>query len=85
MTDTIIRFRIDEKTKNKAMHLFKKMGLTMSEASRLFIYQAVAEHRLPFSINIPNKITINAIKEAEHKEKLHETSLEQLKKDWESA
>ncbi len=85
MTDTVIRFRIDERTKNKAAHLFKKMGLTLSEAGRLFIYQAVAEHRLPFSINIPKKDTDSAMKEAEQEEELHETSLEQLRKDWKSA
>ncbi len=85
MTDAVIRFRIDEKTKNKAIHLFEKMGLTMSEAARLFIYQSVAEQRLPFSINIPNKTTREAIKQAEHEEELHETSLEQLKKDWKAA
>lgn len=85
MTDTIVRFRIDEKMKHKAVHLFETMGLTMSEAARLFIYQSVAEQQLPFSIKAPNKMTQKAIKQAERGEGLHETSLEKLRKKWKAA
>ncbi len=84
MSDTVIRTRIDIHVKEKANKLFEKMGLSMSEALRLFIYQSVAENALPFRINIPNVATAEVLSEIrQHPERLEKTSLEQLEKDWE--
>lgn len=85
MSDCIIRSRIEPDIKKKAVQLFEHMGLTMSEAIRLFIYQSIAEKKIPFSINIPNAKTLAALEESENLSDLEETSLEQLKKDWENA
>ncbi|OGT41330.1 MAG: hypothetical protein A3F42_00335 [Gammaproteobacteria bacterium RIFCSPHIGHO2_12_FULL_37_34] len=85
MTDCIIRSRIDPKMKEKAVKVFDHMGLTLSEAVRIFIYQSVAEHKIPFSINIPNPITRTAIQEVKERKHLKKTSLGQLKKDWDKA
>jgi DNA-damage-inducible protein J len=83
MTDCIVRSRIDPKMKEKAVKVFEHMGLTLSEAIRIFIYQSVAEHKIPFSINIPNPTTRAAMQV--EKKHLKKTSLEQLKKDWDDA
>jgi len=40
MTDCVVRFRVDEHIKTKATKLFRHMGLTISEAMRLFLYQS---------------------------------------------
>jgi DNA-damage-inducible protein J len=85
MTDCIVRSRIDPKMKQKAVKMFEHMGLTLSEAIRIFIYQSVAEHKIPFSINIPNATTRAAMQEVEEKKHLKKTSLKQLKKDWDDA
>lgn len=82
MTDCIVRSRIDPKMKAKAVKVFDHMGLTLSEAIRIFIYQSVAEHKIPFSINIPNQTTRAAMEDATNRKHLKKTSLEQLKKDW---
>jgi len=57
MSDCVIRSRIDPYIKAEAVELFEHMGLTLSEAIRLFLYQTVAEKRIPFSINLPNAKT----------------------------
>lgn len=56
MTDCVIRSRIDKHIKAEATQIFNDMGLTLSEAIRLFLYQSIAERRIPFSINIPMQL-----------------------------
>ena len=84
MTDCVIRSRVDPLIKAKANKLFKHMGLTLSEAIRLFLYQSVAEKRIPFNIT-PNATTRMALEEAERGEKTSPTSLDQLSKEWDDA
>jgi|LakMenE18May11ns_1017448.scaffolds.fasta_scaffold8543808_1 DNA-damage-inducible protein J len=85
MTDAVIRSRIDAGVKDEAARLFKKMGLSLSDAIRLFVYQSVAEKRIPFSINIPNAKTQKVLEEARQGVNLETTSLDQLKADWKNA
>lgn len=85
MTDCVIRSRIDEHVKAEAAQIFKDMGLTLSEAIRIFLYQSIAERRIPFSINLPNATTRAAMEAVDHGEGLEKTSLEQLTKDWNDA
>jgi DNA-damage-inducible protein J len=85
MTDCVVRSRIDQHIKLEAMQMFEHMGLTISEAIRLFIYKAVAEKCIPFSINVPNSTTRKALQAARAGEQLEVTSLEQLEKDWNDA
>ena len=81
----MIRSRVDPLIKAKADKLFKHMGLTLSEAIRLFLYQSVAEKRIPFNIGTPNATTRMTLEEAERGEKTSSTSLEQLSKEWDEA
>jgi addiction module antitoxin, RelB/DinJ family len=85
MTDCVIRSRIDPRIKSKAVKLFDHMGLTLSDAVRLFLYQSVAEKRIPFSINIPNATTQVALREITHPKSLEKTSIKQLQKEWSNA
>lgn len=55
MTDTVIRSRIDATIKLEAQTLLHRLGLSMSDAIRLFIYQVVAEKGLPFQIKLPEQ------------------------------
>ena len=85
MTDCVIRSRIDPHVKEQATQLFEHMGLTLSEAVRLFIYQSVAEERIPFNIELPNAKTRAALEDTKLGKNLSKTSLKQLKKDWDDA
>ena len=44
-----LQIRIDEHLKDSAEHLFSSLGLSVSEAVRLFIAQSINERRLPFT------------------------------------
>jgi DNA-damage-inducible protein J len=52
MPDTMIRSRIDASLKIEAQSLLEGMGLSMSEAIRLFLHQVVAEKGLPFPVKL---------------------------------
>jgi DNA-damage-inducible protein J len=82
MADCVIRSRIDPLVKAKAIDLFEHMGLTLSEAIRIFIYQSVSENRIPFSINAPNAVTRAAMREVRAGKNLEKTSLKKLRKNW---
>lgn len=81
MSESIIRSRIDPKLKEEANQLFNSMGLTMSDAVRLFIRRALAEKRIPFPIEAPNTETIAAMQSA-RKKKVEKVSLDQLEEEW---
>lgn len=52
MAETTIRSRIDSATKLEAQALLEKLGLSMSEAIRLFLHQVVLEKGLPFQVKL---------------------------------
>jgi DNA-damage-inducible protein J len=64
MTNTVVRARIDERTKEEATAVLAAMGLTVSDAFRLMMRRIAKEKALPFEPLIPNAKTIAAIKEA---------------------
>lgn len=59
--DAVIQVRIDAKAKAKATKLFKRLGLSTSDAVRLFIAQAIEENGFPFLPHIPNETTRKAL------------------------
>ena len=61
--DTVVRARIDRDTKERAVEALQAMGLSMSDAIRLLLVRVANEKRLPFSIEVPNAITTEAMKE----------------------
>lgn len=66
MPDTVIRARIDSGTKKAATKVFNRLGLSMSDAIRIFLRHSVEYKGLPFALRLPNKETIEAIKELDH-------------------
>ncbi|KIM11826.1 MAG: damage-inducible protein J [Sulfuricurvum sp. PC08-66] len=63
MNGTAMTVRIDPEIKNKAAQYLKQMGLTTSEATRLFLYNVVLHKGLPFDLRLPNEETTQAIQE----------------------
>jgi DNA-damage-inducible protein J len=61
---SVVRARIDERTKRQAAAALKKIGLTVSDAFRLLMVRVAAEKTLPFEPLNPNAETIAAMKAA---------------------
>ena len=63
--NSVVRARIDERTKREAAAALKKIGLTVSDAFRLLLLVRVAaEKALPFEPLNPNAETVAAMKAA---------------------
>ena len=61
---TVVRARIDEKTRDEAAAVLGALGLTVSDAFRLMMVRIAADKRLPFEPLAPNDETIEAMKAA---------------------
>jgi len=80
--ETTIRSRIDPVIKRKADRVLKSMGLSMSEAIRLFLHQVVIEKALPFTVKAPNARTVAAMKAVDEGEGLSKVTIDQLEEEW---
>ena len=65
IADTYVRARIDSGTKERAAKALDAMGLSISDAIRLLMFQIAEERRLPFAVSVPNAATRKAITELE--------------------
>ena len=83
MSDTVIRSRIDFSVKEEATRVLQSMGLTMSEAIRLFLHQVIAEKAIPFPVKVPNTVTASAMESVQHKIGLESVTIDQLVREWE--
>ncbi|KKR79629.1 MAG: DNA-damage-inducible protein J [Candidatus Nomurabacteria bacterium GW2011_GWA2_40_9] len=54
---TTLNIRIDEKIKEDARKTFALMGLDISSAVKLFLYQSVQEKKIPFEVKTINGYT----------------------------
>lgn len=61
---TMVHVRVDEKIKNQATETLAAMGLTLSDAVRVFLTRVVADQQLPFALQAPNATTLAAMREA---------------------
>jgi DNA-damage-inducible protein J len=55
---TTIRARIEPDLREKAEQVFRKLGLTSTQAITLFYKQVELRKGLPFGVVIPNKTTL---------------------------
>ncbi len=62
---TMIHVRVDEDVKAQANATLAAMGLTMSDAVRVFLTRVAAEQRFPFALEVPNAETRAAMIEAD--------------------
>ena len=63
-TTTMIHVRVDENIKAQAAKTLASMGLTVSDAVRVFLTRVVADQELPFALKAPNTTSRVAIAEA---------------------
>ena len=62
---SMLHVRIDDETKLQATQALAAMGLSMSDAVRLFLRRVVVEQAFPLELKVPNAETRAAMKEAE--------------------
>ncbi len=76
---TTVRARIEPKLKEETEHIFDELGISTTEAIRLFFTQVKLHRGLPFEVKIPNQDTEKAILDAQGRLNLRKTeSSEQL-------
>lgn len=61
---TTIRARVNPELKTRAEKVFAELGLSPSEAMRLFYHQVSKHKALPFPMRIPNAATRKALDDA---------------------
>lgn len=64
-SDTVVRARIDSDIKARATEALQAMGLSVSDAIRLLLVRVAEEQRLPFDVKVPNRETLDAVRELE--------------------
>ena len=60
----MIHARIDPKLKRSAERVFSQIGISTTEAIRLFLRQVELHNGLPFPVTVPNPATVAAMREA---------------------
>ena len=70
-TTTMVHVRVDENVKAQAAETLASMGLTVSDAIRVFLTRVVADKELPFALRVPNAETRAAMAEADEIARAH--------------
>lgn len=65
LANEIIRVRINEQLKKDATVVLESMGLTMSDAIRIFLKRVVDEKALPFVLRMPAHLDISQMSKDE--------------------
>lgn len=63
-TTTMIHVRLEESLKKDATSALEAMGLSLSDAIRVFLTRVAAEQQIPFALRVPNTETRQAMEEA---------------------
>ena len=63
-TSKMIHIRVDDDLKEQATEALAAIGLSVSDAVRLFLKRVVIEQALPLELKVPNAETQKAIKES---------------------
>jgi DNA-damage-inducible protein J len=80
--DSVVRARIDEKTKRQAEKVLAACGLTVSDAIRIMLTKTAREKEIPFSIHTPNAKTKKVIRDAQNGKTFRARDLEELLKQF---
>jgi DNA-damage-inducible protein J len=84
MKTAIIHARIEPQTKQKAEGVLRKLGLTPTEAIRIFYRQISLRGGLPFPVEVPNELTASTLAKSRCGKDVQEfDSVEAMFKNWE--
>jgi DNA-damage-inducible protein J len=78
---SMIHVRIDQNLKLKAAKTFDAMGMSLSEAVRVFLTRAATDQAFPFEIRVPNAETIAAMEAGDRGEVVNFGNVEELMAD----
>lgn len=70
-TTAMVHVRVDEQVKEQATEALAAMGLSVSDAVRVFLIRVAAEKQLPFALKVPNAVTRSAMVEADGMVRAH--------------
>jgi len=62
---SMVHVRVDDKIKLEATETLALMGISVSDAVRVFLTRVVVEKQLPFMLKVPNPETHAAMMEAD--------------------
>jgi len=80
----VVHARMEPKTKKKAEGLLRELGMSPTEAIRLFYRQIVLRGGLPFPILIPNAVTKKTLVKSQRGEEVKSfESLDEMFASWE--
>jgi DNA-damage-inducible protein J len=68
--EAAISARMDPELKRNAEKIFKKLGLTTTQAITMFYKQVELQRGLPFSVQLPNETTAQALEDARTRQNL---------------
>ena len=71
VTTTMVHVRVDEQIKAQATETLAAMGLSISDAVRVFLMRVVADKQMPFTLRVPNAETLAAMAEADEIARTH--------------
>jgi DNA-damage-inducible protein J len=72
MKTTVIHTRIDADLKIGAENVLKQLGLSSSEAVRMFYRQIELNQGIPFDVKIPNKLTAETLSKSARDEDVYQ-------------
>ncbi len=65
LVEILVHVRVDEQVKAQARETLAAMGLSVSDAVRVFLMRVVADKQMPFALKVPNVETRAAMAEAD--------------------
>ena len=84
MKTAVVHARIEPDTKARAEEILRALGVSPTEAIRLFYTQIVLREGLPFRVELPNKLTTDTLEKSHRGEDIEEfDSLEDMFASWE--
>lgn len=69
--NTVVRARIDRKTKEQATKALAEMGLSVSDYIRMALVHVAHDKAVPFQVQVPNTLTAKTLRKSERGEDVH--------------
>lgn len=83
MKTAVIHARIEPQTKRNAEGVLHRLGLSPTEAIRMFYRQITLRGGLPFAVVLPNEQTAAVLEKSRRGEEIEEVeTLDQMFKSW---
>lgn len=84
MKTAMVHARIEPATKRSAEGVLRRLGISPTEAIRIFYRQITMRKGLPFAVHVPNALTAATLQKSQRGEDIQTfDSLEQMFESWE--